>query len=66
MNAPLQALDGSSTRSSVKGGAAKAGAADVAPLAATMRVLGRDVRAAARVLALAPTAQKNRALAAMA
>jgi glutamate-5-semialdehyde dehydrogenase len=32
----------------------------------TMRNLGREARAAARVLALAPTAQKNRALAAMA
>ncbi|HET8918470.1 MAG TPA: glutamate-5-semialdehyde dehydrogenase [Xanthobacteraceae bacterium] len=66
MNAPLQALDGSSARSSAKGGAAKGGAADGAPLAATMRLLGRDARAAAQVLALAPTAQKNRALAAMA
>jgi glutamate-5-semialdehyde dehydrogenase len=35
-------------------------------LAAIMREIGRDVRAAARTLALAPTAQKNRALAAMA
>jgi len=35
-------------------------------LAATMRDIGRDARAAARVLALAPTSQKNRALAAMA
>jgi glutamate-5-semialdehyde dehydrogenase len=32
----------------------------------TMRNLGREARAAARVLALAPAAQKNRALAAMA
>jgi glutamate-5-semialdehyde dehydrogenase len=35
-------------------------------LEVTMRNLGRDARAAARVLALAPAAQKNRALAAMA
>ena len=35
-------------------------------LAATMREIGRDVRAAARTLALAPAAQKNRALTAMA
>jgi glutamate-5-semialdehyde dehydrogenase len=35
-------------------------------VAATMRSIGRDARAAARVLALAPAAQKNRALAAMA
>ena len=35
-------------------------------LAALMTGLGRDARAAARVLALAPTAQKNAALAAMA
>ncbi len=35
-------------------------------LAATMREIGRDARAAAHVLALAPAAQKNRALAAMA
>jgi glutamate-5-semialdehyde dehydrogenase len=56
MDAPLTALDGSSARSS----------ASAAPLAATMRQIGRDARAAARVLALAPAAQKNRALAAMA
>ncbi len=37
-----------------------------AKLAATMHLLGREARAASRVLALAPTAQKNRALAAMA
>jgi glutamate-5-semialdehyde dehydrogenase len=37
-----------------------------ADLAATMRDLGRRAKAAARVLALAPTAQKNQALAAMA
>jgi glutamate-5-semialdehyde dehydrogenase len=36
------------------------------PLEATMRYLGRDARAAARVLARAPTSRKNRALAAMA
>src|SRR5580658_7547646 len=35
-------------------------------LEATMRGIGRDARAAARVLALASGAQKNRALAAMA
>ena len=35
-------------------------------LAATMREIGRDARAAARTLALAPAAQKNRALTAMA
>jgi glutamate-5-semialdehyde dehydrogenase len=56
MNAPLTALDSSSARSS----------ASAAPLAATMRQVGRDARAAARALALAPAAQKNRALAAMA
>ena len=57
INAPLQALDGASGRSSGGGGAG---------LAATMRQLGRDARAAARTLALAPAAQKNRALAAIA
>jgi glutamate-5-semialdehyde dehydrogenase len=35
-------------------------------VAATMRVIGRDARAAAHRLALAPAAQKNRALTAMA
>jgi glutamate-5-semialdehyde dehydrogenase len=35
-------------------------------LAAAMRTIGREARAAAQVLALAPAAQKNRALAAMA
>jgi len=55
MNAPLTALD-SSARSS----------ASAAPLAATIRQVGRDARAAARAMALAPAAQKNRALAAMA
>ena len=56
MNAPLTALDGSSARSS----------AGSTPLLATMRQVGRDARAATRTLALAPSAQKNRALAAMA
>src|SRR6516165_2485943 len=56
MNAPLTALDSSSARSS----------AGSTPLAATMRQVGRDARAATRTLALAPSAQKNRALAAMA
>ncbi len=40
--------------------------ASSAKLEVTMRNLGREARAAARVLALAPAAQKNRALAAMA
>jgi len=57
MNAPLQALEGVSTRSLSGSGAG---------LAATMRQLGRDAQAAARTLALAPAAQKNRALAGMA
>ncbi len=35
-------------------------------LKATMRLIGREAREAARILALAPTAQKNRALAGMA
>ena len=52
MNAPLKALEGQ----------AKTGA----NIAATMREIGREARAAARALALASTAQKNRALAAMA
>jgi glutamate-5-semialdehyde dehydrogenase len=52
MNAPLKALEGQ----------AKAGA----DVAATMREIGGEARAAARALALASTAQKNRALAAMA
>jgi glutamate-5-semialdehyde dehydrogenase len=55
--APLEALEG--------GGARSSGTRN-ADLAATMRQLGRDARAAARALALAPAAQKNRALAAMA
>src|SRR5690242_8540132 len=57
MNAPLKALD-----SSGSGAAGKSGAA----LAEAMRQLGREARAAARILALAPVAQKNRALGAMA
>ena len=52
MNAPLKALAGSE----------KAGAA----LAVTVRDIGREARKAARALALAPVAQKNKALAAMA
>src|SRR5580700_5655228 len=50
MNAPLKAIDGQGN----------------ARLEATMRDIGRDARLAARALALAPAAQKNRALAAMA
>jgi glutamate-5-semialdehyde dehydrogenase len=50
MNAPLKAIEGH--------GKAK--------LEATMRDIGRNARKAARALALAPAAQKNRALAAMA
>jgi glutamate-5-semialdehyde dehydrogenase len=57
MNAPLTTLDSSRGRASANRGA---------DLAATMRQLGQDARTAARALALAPTAQKNRALAAMA
>jgi glutamate-5-semialdehyde dehydrogenase len=52
MNAPLQAVAGSE-RAAVT-------------LAATMREIGRETRKAARALALAPAAQKNKALAAMA
>jgi len=52
MNAPLKAVGG---RARLE-----------ADLAATMREIGRDARNAARVLALAPAAQKKRALAAMA
>jgi glutamate-5-semialdehyde dehydrogenase len=59
MNASLTALDGAGTRAFGNGSGAGA-------LATTMRQLGRDARAAARTLALAPAAQKNRALAAMA
>src|ERR1700690_1750777 len=50
MNAPLKAIDGQGN----------------AKLEATMRDIGRAAREAARALALAPAAQKNRALAAMA
>src|SRR5580693_8644978 len=50
MNAPLKAIDGQGK----------------ARLEAAMRDIGRDAREAARALALAPVAQKNRALAAMA
>src|SRR5580700_10247693 len=50
MNAPLKAIDGQGN----------------ARLEATMRDIGRDARQAAHALALAPAAQKNRALAAMA
>jgi glutamate-5-semialdehyde dehydrogenase len=57
INAPLTALDGS-TRPS-------AGNSD-AGIAAAMRQIGREAKGAARTLALAPVAQKNRALAAMA
>src|SRR5579862_7037521 len=52
MNAPLKAV-GSQGKVESK-------------LDATMRDIGRGARKAARVLALAPAAQKNRALAAMA
>ena len=52
MNAPLKA-DGSQGKVESK-------------LEATMRDIGREARKAARALALAPAAQKNRALAAMA
>src|SRR5271170_2348908 len=52
MNAPLKAV-GSQGKVESK-------------LEATMRDIGRDARKAARALALAPAAQKNRALAAMA
>jgi len=72
MNAPLTALQGSATpgaaaKGEVKGGKIKAGdSKGGVALAATMAQIGRDARAAARVLALAPAAQKNRALAGMA
>jgi len=52
MNAPLKAVEGHGARG--------------ASLEATMRDIGRAGRHAARALALAPTAQKNRGLAAMA
>jgi glutamate-5-semialdehyde dehydrogenase len=58
MNAPLKALEGSGARPS--------GAKGASDLPALMRQIGRDARTAARVLALAPAVQKNRALAAMA
>jgi len=58
MNAPLKALEGSGVHPS--------GAKGASDLSALMRQIGRDARSAARVLALAPAAQKNRALAAMA
>jgi glutamate-5-semialdehyde dehydrogenase len=65
MNAPLKALDGSSRQSAAKGGVGlTTGLAT--DLAATMRQLGGEARHAARVLALAPAAQKSRALAAIA
>ncbi len=51
MTAPLKSIDGTG---------------DSAALGIMMAGIGRDARAAARVLALAPAAQKNRALAAMA
>ena len=51
MTAPLKSIDGTG---------------DSAALGKMMAGIGRDARAAARVLALAPAAQKNRALAAMA
>ncbi len=57
MNAALTALDGSSTRSAATEGAG---------IASAMRQIGRAARSAARTLALAPAAQKNRALAGMA
>ena len=52
MNAPLKAVDSAGQRE--------------AALAATMEEIGRRARAAAYMLALAPAARKNRALAAMA
>jgi glutamate-5-semialdehyde dehydrogenase len=72
MNAPVTALDGSSIRSGAKDSGAKdsgakdSGAKDNAGVAAAMQQIGRAARSAARTLALAPAAQKNRALAAMA
>jgi glutamate-5-semialdehyde dehydrogenase len=59
MNAPLTALQRSGTQSASDDEGDR-------PLAATMAQIGHDARAAARVLALAPAAQKNRALADMA
>jgi glutamate-5-semialdehyde dehydrogenase len=63
INAPLQALEGSAGRASAPG---VGGAEDGTALALTMRQIGVDARAAAHVLALAPAAQKDRGLAAMA
>jgi glutamate-5-semialdehyde dehydrogenase len=63
MNAPLTALQRTGARSA---GSAKGDTPGDIPLAATMAQIGRDARAAARVMALAPAAQKNRALAGMA
>jgi glutamate-5-semialdehyde dehydrogenase len=63
MNAPLKALTGSA-RVGAKG--ADMDANKGADLDMLMRDIAHDARAAARVLALAPAAQKNRALAAMA
>ena len=73
MNAPVSALDRANARSGAKNGA-KAGSkergkeddTDRASIAAAMRQIGREARSAAHTLALAPAAQKNRALAAMA
>jgi glutamate-5-semialdehyde dehydrogenase len=62
MNVPLTALQGSGARSA---GDANDDDGNTA-LAATMAQIGRDARDASRVLALAPAAQKNRALAGMA
>ena len=56
ISAPLKTLDGSTARAPANGAA----------LAATMRQVGQEARAAARGLALAPAAQRNRALAAIA
>jgi glutamate-5-semialdehyde dehydrogenase len=61
MNAPLTALERSTDRAAAKGGTDLDGTG----LAVTMRQIGQEARAAARTLALAPTAQKNKALAAM-
>src|SRR5262249_8617533 len=63
MNAPLTALQGSAAPAAAKGEIKGEGGIG---LATTMDQIGRDARAAARVLAIAPAAQKNRALAGMA
>jgi glutamate-5-semialdehyde dehydrogenase len=63
MNALLTALQRAGAGSA---GNAKGDTPGDIPLAATMAQIGRDARAAARVMALAPAAQKNRALAGMA